>query len=180
MLVIELEPLEYYDDSINEFVYVDGGTVRFEYSLKAVYDWEAKWRRPFLKGDPTDEELVDFFLTMAIDPMDERFMTVEVMEELSQYIEDTPTATTFSKGDNNQNGDNNHIGKSYTAEEIYGLMFMHQIPIILEERNLNRLLVILKIIGNYNQPKEKMSQGDIYAQNRKLNEERRLQYQTKG
>lgn len=145
-----------------------------------MYDWEAKWRKPFLKGEYDMFELRDFFHMMAIDPVEIKFLTSGVMEKLSDYIGSTQTATTFSRPNNNQNGNNFNIGKIYTAEEIYGLMFMNQIPIEFENRNLNRLLVILKVISNYNKPKEKMSRDDILAQNRKLNEERKRKYGTKG
>ena len=59
-------------------------------------------------------------------------------------------------------------------------MFMNQIPIEFENRNLNRLLVVLRVISNYNQPKEKMSHDDVINQNRQLNEERKRKYGTKG
>ena len=72
------------------------------------------------------------------------------------------------------------MGKIYTAEEIYGLMFMSQIPLEIENRNLNRLLIVLRVISDYNQPKKKMDTHDIYQQNRKLNEERKKQLGTKG
>lgn len=145
-----------------------------------MYDWEAKWRKPFLKGEYDMYELRDFFHMMAKDPVDIKFLTSKVMEELSNYIGSTQTATTFSKPDSNQNGNTFNKGKIYTAEEIYGLMFMNQVPIEFENRNLNRLLVVLRVISNYNQPKKKMSQDDVINQNRKLNEERKRKYGTKG
>ena len=180
MIQIDLGTLEYYDEESNEFHYEDGGVVRFEYSLKAMYQWEAKWGIPFLKGEYTDEGLKDFFHMMALDPLDKRFLTKPVMEELAEYIGSTQTATRFSQPRSHQNGNKFSIGKIYTSEEIYGLMFMNQIPIEFEERNLNRLLTILRVITNYNQPKEKMSQEDILAENRRLNEERKRKYGTKG
>lgn len=180
MIEIDLGTLEYYDEVENVFHHEEGGIVQFEYSLKAMYDWEAKWTKPFLVGDYTTEELRDFLLKMALTKVDKRFLTREVMEELTEYIGTTQTATTFSEAPNHQNGTKSNIGKIYTAEEIYGLMFMNQIPIEFENRNLNRLLVILRVISNYNQPKEKMSQEDIIAENRRLNEERKRKYGTKG
>lgn len=180
VIEIDLGTMEYYDEERNEFVYEEGGVVRFEYSLKAVYDWEAKWKQPFLKSHHSSEEIEDFYLTMAIDPIDPKFMTRGTMELLSSYIESTSTATTFASRQTNQNGNNLGIGKVYTAEEIYGLMFLNNIPLEFETRNLNRLLVILRVISNYNRPKEKMSQSDIYEQNRRLNEERKAKYGTKG
>ena len=180
MIEIDLGTLEYYDEVSNEFHYETGGIVQFEYSLKAMYEWEAEWGKAFLRGEYTTNELRDFFLRMALSPVDGRFLTQEVMEELSAYIADKNTATTFSEVPGNQNENKSNIGKIYTSEEIYALMFMNQIPIEFENRNLNRLLVILRVINNYNQPKKKMTTTDVYEQNRRLNEERKKKYGTKG
>ena len=68
MIEIDLGTLEYYDEESNEFQYETGGIVQFEYSLKAMYEWEAKWGKAFLRGDYTTNELRDFFLRMALSP----------------------------------------------------------------------------------------------------------------
>jgi hypothetical protein len=181
LITIELGSLEYYDSDNNQFIYDEGGTVRFEYSLKVIYDWEAKWLKPFLKGGLTDEEQLDFYMMMALDPIDERFIRGEVIDKLVKYIEESHTATTFSSADEGQNGNNSlNKAKAYTAEELYALMFQAQIPIDFETRNLNRLLVVLKIISLQNSPPKKMSKDDIYRKNRELNEQRRKMYNSKG
>lgn len=178
LIVIDLGTIEYYDDETNEFIYENGGLVRFEYSLKALYDWEAEWKKPFLKGNLTNVELKDFYLKMALDPIDDKFLTDEVSTKLSEYIADPNTATSFSSG---QNGDKAPTkAKIYTSEELYALMFMERIPIDFEHRNLNRLLTILRIISNYREPPKKMSKQDIYRQNAELNKMRREQMNTKG
>ena len=181
VITIDLGDIEYYDSETNEFMYDKGGTVRFEYSLKVIYDWESKWLKPFLKGGLTDEEQLDFYMMMALDPIEERFITVGVMNKLARYVEESHTATTFSSADEGQNGNNPFSkGKVYTAEELYALMFSAQVPLEFETRNLNRLLVVLKIIGLQNSPPKKMSKEDIYKKNRELNEQRRQMYNTKG
>ena len=180
MIEIDLGTLEYYDDVSNEFHYETGGIVQFEYSLKAMYEWESKWGKAFLRGEYKTNELKDFFLRMALSPVDGKFITHEVMEELSEYVANKNTATTFSEVPNSQNGNKSNIAKVYTSEEIYALMFMNQIPLEFESRNLNRLLVILRVINDYSQPKKKMTTTDVYSQNRKLNEERKKKYGTKG
>lgn len=181
VLVIDLGTIEYYDSKKNEFIYEQGGIVRFEYSLKVLYKWEGKWKKPFLKGEVTNRELFDFYMTMALDPIDPRFMTEEVMKKLSEYISDSQTATTFSSIEPRQNGNQTSSrGKLYTAEEIYALMFMAQIPLEFEDRNLNRLLVMLKVISSYNTPPKKMSKTDVYRQNAQLNAARKQKLKTKG
>lgn len=181
MITIDLGTIEYYNSETNEFLLEEGGIVRFEYSLKAIYNWEGKWRKSFLKGDMTNEELIDFYITMALDPIEEKFITDEVVSTLAKYISDSHTATTFSSFEDRQNGNKKFSkSKTYTAEELYALMFMSGIPIDFENRNLNRLLVILRIISSYNSPPKKMSKHDIYKQNAELNAQRRKQLMTKG
>jgi hypothetical protein len=181
LIAIDLGTIEYYDSDSNQFVYEKGGVVRFEYTLKIVYDWEAKWRKPFLKGGLTEKETVDFYKMMALDQIDEKFLTNEVMMVLSKYIADDSTATTFSNLEDGQNGGTiNKQGKYYSSEEIYALMFQANIPIEFENRNLNRLLVMLKIVSTYNSPPKKMSQQDIYKQNSRINAQRRAMLNSKG
>lgn len=179
MITIDLGEIEYFDGEQNKFVYKTGGIVRFEYSLKVLYDWEGKWRKPFLAGKLEYKELKDFYLMMALDPIDEEFMTEDVMKQLSKYIEDSNTATRFS----NPHGDG-HSGsgkpKVYTAEELYAIMFNGNVDISFENRNLNRLFVVLKIMSSYNNPPKKMSRDDIYKQNAKLNAMRKKQMKSKG
>lgn len=162
-------------------MYEEGGTVRFEYSLKVVYDWEGKWQKSFLKGELTDDEWFDFYMMMALDPIDEKFMTHEVMDTLAKYIGNSNTATKFSSNQQGQNGNNGSTkGKIYTAEELYALMVMANVPLEFEYRNLNRLLVTLRIISSYNNPPKKMSKQDVYRQNASLNAQRKAKLQTKG
>lgn len=180
MIEINLGTLEYYDDANNKFVYEEGGVVRFEYSLKVLYDWESKWRKPFLKGDLTENELVDFYMMMAMDPIEEKFLTHDIRKKLTDYIKDTNTATTFSSVESGQNGYSSTKAKNYTSEELYALMFSAGVPMEFENRNLNRLLIVLRIIGNYNNPPKKMTKQDILRQNASLNAKRKAQMKTKG
>lgn len=181
MISIDLGVIEYYDDSVNQFSYDKGGTVRFEYSLKVLYEWEGKWRKSFLKNEHSGEELLDFYMMMALDPIDPKFITTEVATKLADYIKDTSTATTFSTPQDGQNGNiSTKSAKAHTAEEIYALMFSSGVSLDFENRNLNRLLIILRIIGVNNSPPKKMSKQDILKQNATLNAQRKAQLKTRG
>lgn len=180
MLTMDLGTIEYYDSDSNQFLYDEIGIVRFEYSLKAMFEWEAKWKKPWLTSERTDEEILDFYKTMALDPIKEEAFTIDIVNKLSEYINDSHTATRFSTAGDSQNESKMPIQKDYTAEEIYALMIMNNIPIDFENQNLNRLLVVMRIIANYNNPPKKMSQEEILRQNRELNRQRRMQYNTKG
>lgn len=180
MITIDLGTLEYYDSEKNEFVYEEGGKVRFEYSLKMLYEWEGKWKKAFLKGNKnlTTEEAVDFYIMMALDPIDKKFMTGEAMETLSKYVNDPQTATTFADGQNGNTSPSK--GKIFTSEELYAMMITSNVPLDFENRNLNRLITILRVISVQNTPPKKMSKNDIYRQNAALNAERKARLNTKG
>lgn len=179
MITLNLNAIEYYDDNINEFINLPSKTVNFEYSLFAVSKWESKWKIPFLtsrfKGN--DPKLIDFYLAMCDDPtLNSDYINKSVADTLSKYIADPQTATTFTS----QNDNIPTKTKIFTAEEIYAIMCMNHVPIEFEHRNLNTLLVILRIISVYNNPPKKMSRTEVLSQNRRLNEERKKKYNTRG
>jgi hypothetical protein len=178
MLTIDLGTLEYFDVGINEFIYETGGIVRFEYSLKAIYEWEGKWKKPFLKGELTYDEMIDLYKCMALDEFDMKFINDEVAKIISDYILNTNTATKFSdiKSTNTANTNN----KIHTSEEIYAMMFSAGIPLEFENRNLNRLLTILRVISVQNNPPKKMNKEEILRQNANVNSQRKSQMNTKG
>lgn len=171
---------EIYNADNNQFIEHKIGVVRFEYSLKVLYEWEAKWKKPFLRGDRTDEELLDFYTMMALDPIIPEAFTNDVVYRIAEYVSDANTATRFTSIDDGQNGNGMPKKKDYTAEEIYALMFINRIPLEFENRNINRLLTILRVISNYNSPPKKMTQDEIFRQNRELNKQRREQFKSKG
>lgn len=180
MITLEIGGEEYYDSATSSFIYDERIPVRFEYSLKVIYDWEFKWRKPFLKGELTERELIDFYMTMAIDPIEEKHLTEDIQLALVDYIQDSSTATTFSTPKSETVSAGKPKAKIYTSEELYALMFSAGVPIDFENRNLNRLLVILRIIGSYNSPPKKMSKQDVVRQNADLNRQRKAQLNTRG
>ena len=180
MITIDLGNIEYYDGLENKFIYKEGGIVRFEYSLRVLYEWEGRWRKPFLAGNLSYQELRDFYILMALDPFDPEFLTEDVMKKLANYISDSNTATTFNEPQGGGSSSTNSRGKIYTAEELYARMSHANIPLEFENRNLNRLLIVLRIIASYNEEPKKMSRDDIYKQNRSLNAARKAQMKTRG
>ncbi len=178
MITIDLGDLELYDEDNNEFIVEHGGVVEFEYSLKAVYDWEAMYKKPFLNNQHELHEWMTFYMLMANKPFDARLLTVDVMTRLSKYIDDPCTATTFA--DHSEGGSAKSSQKIHTAESLYAMMTSAGIPLEFENRNLNRLLTMLRVISNSNTPEKKMSKSDIMKQNKELNEKRRQASKTKG
>lgn len=183
VLTIDLGTIERFNPNTNEFEQEEIGIVRFEYSLKVLYEWEGKWRKPFLDKHTkkTSEEIIDFYCKMALDPIKPEHLTQEVMTILGKYVTNPMTATKFNTNvEGNNSVKRNSSGKILTSEEIYALMVSAGIPLEFEHRNLNRLLVILKIISNNSSPPKKMSKSDILKQNAKINAERKARMNTKG
>jgi hypothetical protein len=178
MLTIDLGTIEKYDSETNEFVYETGGIVRFEYSLKAIYEWEGIYKKPFLGGELTYSEMLMIYKCMALDEFDLKFITHDIAKTLSDYISDSNTATTFSN--NSPGGQVSNKKTVHTSEEIYAMMFSSSIPLEFENRNLNRLLTILRVISVQNSPPKKMTKDEVLKQNINLNKQRKAQMNTKG
>lgn len=179
MITITFPKVEYYNDSENLFEELPETKASFEYSLKAIMEWESRWKVPYMATQMTidDPRLIDFLKCMCVEEDLHMLRFVpEIVSVLVEYINDSHTATAFNSS---QNGPE-RPSKTYTAEEIYAIMFMNQIPLELETRNLNNLLVILRIISIYNNPPKKMSRQEILSQNARLNAERRAKLGTKG
>lgn len=178
MLTVDLGTIEYFDSKKNEFVYESGGIVRFEYNLKAVYEWEGKWKKPFLKGELTYDEMIDFYKFMALDKFDDKFLNEEINRMITEYISSTNTATKFSE--TTSKSTTQAKNKIHTSEEIYAMMFSAGIPLEFENRNLNRLLTVLRVISVQNNPPKKMTKEEILKQNANLNKQRKAAMKTNG
>lgn len=181
MITINFDENEYFDGETNEFTIIPATSATFEYSLIAVSKWEAKWKERWLGSEfrGLSERLIDFYMCMCLTPdFNREYITEDVAMKLSKYIDDSQTATTFTAGQNAGGG--GAAGKVYSSEEIYALMFMNQVPIEFESRNLNRLLVTLRIIGLYSNPPKKMTQQEVMKQNAEINAQRKQALNTRG
>lgn len=179
MITLKLEAVEYYDEATNSFMSFEEQEVDFEFTLKDVALWESKWGVAFLSTElkKNDIRLLDFFLMMSRKPdLPVEYFVDSIVDQLSEYLSDPQSPTTFAS----QNEDKHKNVKIHTADEIYAMMFMNHIPIEFEDRNLNRLLGILRIISVYSNPPKKMSKQEVLAQNVRLNAERKAKYNTRG
>lgn len=178
MLVIDFGTKESYNSSTNVFETVDIGLIRFEYSLKALYEWEGVWLKPFKPETLSDAELLDFYHKMALDNFNPTYFDIPSINKLSEYVGKANTATKFSAV-GGQNG-NKLAAKTYTSEEVYGLMAEYNIPLEFENRNLNRLFTIIKVMDERKRPPTKMNRQEILQQNAELNRQRREAMKTRG
>lgn len=184
MLRIVVPATEYYDERTQKFVISKSHTLVLEHSLVSVSKWEAKWKKPFLSTkDKTPEEMLDYIKNMTITQhvpdsvYDDLRCHSEILSQISDYIQDPMTATTFSSSQEKQAGMNRHI---ITAELIYYWMIQLNIPVEFQKWHLNRLLALIKVCNIKSKPKKRIPKNKLYARNRQLNAARRAKLGTNG
>lgn len=179
MLTVTIPPLDVLDLETLRIHHVQGGELTLEHSLHAIAMWESKWHIPFLR-DPkrtnakplTTEQLQSYIECMTVTPVeDKRIFTIipnEVYQQISDYMNDTMTATTFKEDPNRP-----HRGGSAitTNEQIYYMMAKLNIPFECQHWHLNRLLTLIRVAEESENPR-KMSKSEILKQNRELNRAR--------
>ena len=180
MLKIIIPATESWNAKDEIFVYTKETSLNLEHSLISLSKWESKWKIPFLSTKNFSiEQTLDYvrFMTLNKDvpPFIYKNLGKTNMQLINNYIEDEMTATTF----NNFQGIKNR--EIITSEDIYYWMIVNHIPFEpCEHWHLNRLLKLIEFCSVKNSPPRKMSNSEIYAQNRRLNEQRRAQNKSKG
>lgn len=181
MLTITIPDKELFNDATQEFIKVKGRELRMEHSLVSLSKWESKFHKPFLvKKNKTRAETIEYIKVMTITQNvdDSVFKAIDhkVIKEVTAYLENPMTATTFTEQEEKHNINREVI----TAEIIYHWMVALQIPFECQKWHLNRLLTLINVCNIKNQPKRKMSKGAIKARNRALNAARRQHLNTAG
>ena len=181
MLQLFIGEQEFYNEDTEEFYTIKPQKITLEHSLISLSKWEAKWKKSFLYGDRTPEEMMDYIrcmtLTPNVNPEVYIALTQQQLRDIKDYIDDEHTATTFSNVRQAP-----RRSRIITSELIYFWMISQNIPIECEKWHLNRLLTLIRIASIENNPKgrKKMSRREIYNQNSALNAARRAKYHTKG
>jgi hypothetical protein len=179
MLEIIIPGLELYNEETNEFTCYDDVKLELEHSLVSISKWESKWCKPFLDGkDKTLDEIVDYVRCMTISDNIESDVYDRLTEEnlvvINEYIGRPMTATTF-------NNEKKSTGREIiTSEIIYYWMVSFNIPFECQYWHLNRLLTLIKVCNVKNNPPKKMSQKEILARNKALNDARKKELGTRG
>lgn len=181
MLTIRVPDKELFNDATQEFINVKGRELRMEHSLVSLSKWESKFHKPFLvKENKTRAETIEYIKLMTITQNvdDSVFKAIDhkIIKEVTAYLEDPMTATTFTEQEEKRNINREVI----TAEIIYYWMVTLQIPMECQKWHLNRLLTLINVCNIKNQPKRKMTKGEIKARNRALNTARRQHLNTTG
>lgn len=102
-------------------------------------------------------------------------LTRQNMADIKTYMDDPMSATWF-----NDKKKSHGRGRVQTAELFYCAMASYGIPFSCEKWHLNRLLTLLRVCGEENSPKQKMTKREEMMQRDALNNARRAKYHTKG
>ena len=173
---------EQYDEVNNVFIpATKEQTLSLEHSLVSLSKWEAKWRRSYINDGPkTIEEQIDYVrcmtLTQNVDPNVYTVLSAKpkLLAEVSAYINESMTATTFPKGNRPPSRE------IITSEIIYYWMVFHNIPFECQKWHLSRLLTLINVCNVKSAPQKKMSRQEIMTRNRALNAARRKRLHSRG
>jgi len=179
MLYVTVPGGDYFDNKKAEFIYPKNQVLQLEHSLVSLAKWEANWKKPFLSRNAmTIEETIDYIrcmtLTQNVDPEVYYRLTKENLDQVSKYIEDPMTATKFKDEKSKPSRE------VVTAEILYYQMITLNVPFECQKWHLNRLLTLIKVCNLKNSPSKKMSQKELLAQNKALNDQRKQMLNTKG
>ena len=171
---------EGWDEEKEEFVPPKEQTLQLEHSLVSLSKWEAKWKKPFLSNkDKTYEEVVDYIkcmtLTKNVDPTVYDYLDKRNVDDIIKYIHDPMTATTST-----ERGPKRISREIITSEVIYYWMIAFNIPPEYQKWHLNRLMMLIRVCSEKNNPPKKMSRAETMRRNAALNAARRKQHNTRG
>jgi len=180
MLIVSIPELEGFDEETGTFVSMPGGKLHLEHNLIALSKWESITHKHLIGNENlTAEEMLLYVKCMITDeeynPELLNRLPASEVERISAYMADSMTATTIS-GSGNESGS----GEYTSSELIYYWMIACQIPFECENWHLNRLLTLIRVCNEKNQPDKKMSQSEIMQRNRDLNRARRAKLGSKG
>lgn len=183
MLEIIVPKQELFDDSKQEFFDMPEVHLRLEHSLVSVSKWESKWETPFLVSqEKTGDQMLDYIKCMTLSPEPDpevyHRLTEDHLEAVNKYIGAKMTATWFTEQNPNANKGRR---ETITAELIYYWLVSLSIPFETENWHLNKLLTLIRVCNEKNQPSgKKMSKAELASRNRTLNAQRRAQMKTSG
>lgn len=175
MLELEVMLEEGFDEEKSEIVPIKSGLLELEHSLVSLSKWESKWKKAFLdkKLEKTPEMFLDYINCMIVsgDPILINYLSQADVNKISEYINDSHTATFFSEDGPDKPKKIN--GKIVTSDLIYYWMSALTIPFTCETWHLNRLITLIRVAEAENRPKKNMSRKEAMNRHRSLNASRR-------
>jgi len=179
MLKISVPLAEGFDEATKQFVDTETYALELEHSLASLSKWESREEKAFLgKEEKTNEQVLRYIkdMTLTSDVPWEIYLRLspENIQQINAYINAKQTATWF----NDQR--TRPSREIITAELIYYWMVSLQIPFECQYWHLNRLITLVRVCNEKNQPSKKMSRSDAARRQRELNAQRRANMGTRG
>ena len=182
MLKLVVPATEVYDEALEKFRTYPEKVLMLEHSLVSISKWESKWCKPYLNSQLTPAESRDYVRCMTLtqnvsDEIYER-LSPQNIRDIDAYISAPMTATTITHHDTKKKPVFGK-GQTVTSEVIYGWMVAFQIPVEFQKWHLNRLMMLIEVCNEQQNPKKK-SKKETARDYSKLNAERRRKLGTKG
>lgn len=179
MLEIVIPERELFDEDTMTFLQQKKQTLQLEHSLVSISKWESKWCVPFFSTQKTTEQTIDYIrcmtITQNVNPEVYLSLPSDILKTIKEYINDTMTATWFAK--RTEGSRNKRI---VTVEVIYYWMIALNIPFECQKWHINRLVTLIQVCNDENQPPKKRSRKELLAERVAVNAARKAKYQTKG
>ena len=206
MLTIIIEPFSVFDEKTETFINVETKTVlKLEYSLKAITEWEKKYKKPWLQqskpknpyvkepeGPTRTEEEMRYFIKCMVtniefDEIDDTIfygLSEENARKIGDYLGDSQGVNIKVPEVKPRKGAKKDPFP-LSSDRIYAWVFELEMTLEVENWNIFRLLTVIQMINYDNTPDDQKknvsttskSTAEAYA---KLNEQRLKQYGTKG
>lgn len=150
----------------------------FEHSLLSLSKWESKTRKPFLATPMKHSvDMIDYFQDMLLNEIDPSIiyrLSPEQLDQLAQYVNATPTASTVPPVNKRT------VPEIVTSELIYYWMTTLKINWSAETWHLNRLMMLIQIANYKAQPEKKKSKGEMLRSWEDMNERNKKLFNTEG
>lgn len=181
MLKLSISLEESYDEKKQKFIVTNAVELELEHSLASLSKWESREEKPFLgQVEKTSEEVLRYVQDMTLTPDVPEALYHALSEEnikaINDYINAKQTATWFAEEKARPSRE------VITAEIMYHWMVALQIPFECQYWHLNRLITLVRVCNEKNQPekKGKMSRADMARKRRELNQQRMAKHNTRG
>ena len=175
-LTLRIDDVELWDDDKQEFIIEPGREVTFRYTLKNLDKWESKLAKRFIDNvdNIAPEDILDFIQCICDQDIDVTKLSQENYNAIVAYLQHTPSATTLPKSQGSAAAGYSRK-KIFTSEIIYAHMALNHIPFSWEDRNLNKLIMLLNCVGSLQEPPKKMTRAEAMEEHRRVIMERRRQ-----
>lgn len=186
MHTVHIPKVRFWNVKKEEFSYSKEYTFTIEHSLISISKWESKWHIPFISDDQkTTEQTIDYVkcmtLTQNVNEEAYKCLTKQNLKDISDYIQDSKTATWFSEPKVRPGPKKKEI---VTSELIYYWMVALEIPFECQKWHLNRLLTLVKVCNakakSANNKQSKGNKKKLLSRNAEMNAARRKKLGTSG